>query len=283
LDVVGADPRESQAAEVEDFYTSNPFPGYAPAEDAGSLLDRSRRSPFLSRLDAAIPPVTRVLDCGCGTAHLAAFLALAGPNRRVFGVDGCRRSLQVAEDFRLKVGATNLHLIRADLFDLPVTPRSFDVVVSRGVVHHTPDPYRAIGAVADAVAPGGYLILGFYERMARTFHRGRRALGRCIGREISALDPVLRSRRLDAERKRIWVEDQYRHPLERSLALPRVVQALEAQGLSWVRTVPPMQSQSDMFGVTPRPGVLWWRRAGWMARGLMDSDAGLVFYIARRS
>ena len=46
MDVLGEKPRESRAAEVEGFYTANPFPGYAPADDVGSLLDRLRRSPL---------------------------------------------------------------------------------------------------------------------------------------------------------------------------------------------------------------------------------------------
>ena len=37
-------------------------------------------------------------------------------------------------------------------------------------------------------------------------------------------------RDLSADKKRIWIEDQYRHPLERMLALPQVVGVLEEQG-----------------------------------------------------
>lgn len=283
MDVLGASQREPSAAQVEEFYTENPFPGYAAADDVGSLLDRSRYSLFLRRLDAAIPPVSRVLDCGCGTAQLAAFLALAGPNRQVFAMDGCRRSLSLAEEFRARTQTPNLQLVRADLFDLPIRPASFDVVVSRGVVHHTPDPDRAIARVADAVAPGGYLVLGFYESMARIVHRMRRGLSRVVGRPWTLLDPVLRRRDLDAEKKRIWSEDQYHHPLEHILPLPRVVSILDQLGFSWVRTVPPLADRSALFGVTPRPGGLWWRRAAWMLGGVHDPDAGLVFYIARRS
>ncbi len=283
LDVLGAGHRESQAAGVEEFYTANPFPGYAPADDVGSLLDRSRRSLFLRRLDAAIAPTTRVLDCGCGTGQLAAFLALAGPNRQVFGMDGCRRSLELGEQFRADTEISNLQLVRADLFDLPIRPQSFDVVVSRGVVHHTPDPYRALAAVAGAVAPGGYLVIGFYESLARVAHRMRRALATLSGRPVRWLDPVLRRRDLDEEKKRIWTEDQYHHPLEHVLPLPRVVRALDELGFSWVRTVPSLEEDSILFEPTTRPSAPRMRRVAWMLRGVHDPDAGLVFYIARRS
>jgi len=284
LDVLGTTERESRAAEVERFYTKSPFPGYAPADDGNSLLDRSRRSAFLVDLDAAIAPDATVVDCGCGTAQLAAFLALAGPRRRVFGVDGCRASLMCGDEFRARTGTHNLQLVRADLFDLPLEPASFQVVISRGVVHHTPDPDRAIESVARAVAPGGVLVLGFYETMGRAFHCSRRFLSKITRKPVRFLDPILRRRDVDDEKKRIWIDDQYLHPLEHILPLPHVVRVLDRLGFDWVRTVPPAAGGQNLFADTVRPGALGMTslRTGWMVRGLNDPDAGLVCYIARR-
>jgi SAM-dependent methyltransferase len=283
VDTVGPQGRGGAAEPVERFYEKNPFPGYAPADDAGSLLDRSRRSAFLDRLDAAIPAAARVLDCGCGTAQLAAFLALAGPRRSVFGVDGCRASLELGEEFRARTGIDNLQLVRGDLFDLRLAEGRFDVVICRGVIHHTPDPDRALQRVARTVAPGGVLLVGFYETRGRLFHRVRRGLARMWGRPIARLDPILRRRDVDAEKKRIWIEDQYRHPLEHILPLPRVVRVLDGLGFEWVRTVPPAPVETSMFAATPRArgSSMALLRLGWMLRGLRDPDAGLVCYVAR--
>jgi SAM-dependent methyltransferase len=284
LDVLGARERERRAAEVESFYTRSPFPGYGSGEDGGSLLDRSRRSPFLVALDRAVPPDARVFDCGSGTSQLAAFLALASPSRSVIAVDGCRESLACADEFRERAGLTNLQLVRGDLFDLPVAEGSFEFVVSRGVVHHTPDPARAIECVARTVAPGGMLLLGFYETMARALHCARRSLGRAAGREIRVLDPVLRRRDLEEEKKRIWIDDQYRHPLEHILPLPRVVAQLKELGFGFVRTVPPLANGASLFEATREPSgaAMFALRLGWMSRGLSDPDAGLVFVLAKR-
>ena len=285
LDVLGPRERESRAAEVEAFYTHSPFPGYAPGDDGPALLDRCRRTPFMVSLDAAIPIDARVLDAGCGTAQIPAFLALAAPGRSVFGVDGCKASLAHAEEFRARAGIDNLQLVRADLFELPLAEQSFAFVISRGVVHHTPDPERAIGEVARRVAPGGVLVLGFYETWARGFHCARRALSRSGSRPIVALDPVLRRRDLDSEKKRIWIEDQYRHPLEHILPLPRVLAVLRQLGFHWVRTIPPHAAGQSAFDATPEPGSLglFARRLGWLLRGIRDPDAGLVLVIARRA
>ena len=283
IDVLGDDPREDRAREVEAFYTRNPFPGYAPGDDGATLLDRSRGSPFLASLDAAIAPSASVLDCGCGTAQLAAFLALAAPRRRIVALDGCRESLACADGFRARARIPNLQLVRADLFDLPLSEGRFDVVICRGVVHHTPDPEGAIDGVARCVAPGGVLLLGFYESLGRLVHRLRRFLASVRGHPIAWLDPVLRRRDLDGEKKRIWIADQYRHPLEHILPLPRVLAGLRERGFRWVRSVPPAPA-AGLFDATPEPtpGRLTRMRLGWALGGWRDPDAGLVFLVVRR-
>ena len=175
--------------------------------------------------------------------------------------------------------------MRGDLFDLPVEARSFQVVHSRGVVHHTPDPDLAIEQVADCVAPGGFLILGWYETQGRAFHCARRRLGKWLGRPVRLLDPVLRRRDLDEEKKRIWIEDQYLHPLEHILGLPRVQRVLTRLGFSWVRSIPPVAAGSSLFDPTVEPSKagIAQLRLSWMLRGLTDPDAGLVCLVTRRS
>lgn len=284
LDFLGAGDRTAEARRVEAFYERRPFPGYASGDDAQTLLDRSRRSPFLVALDRAIAPDAVVLDCGSGTAQLATFLALAAPRRTVVAVDGCRASLAAAARFRARAGIDNLRLVRGDLFALPLLPAAFDTVICRGVVHHTPDPVRATSEVARRVAPGGHLILGFYENIARGFHRARRVLAGVTGRPIRILDPVLRRADLDPEKKEVWIADQYEHPLEHMLPFPAVLGWLEKQGFTWVRSVPPAPDEAGLFDPTPRPSAagLFARRVGWCLAGLNDEDAGLVAAVVRR-
>jgi SAM-dependent methyltransferase len=274
---------EGRALDVNAFYERRPFPGYGPGDGAHSLLDRSRRSPFLVALDRAVPPDATVLDCGSGTAQVAAFLALSAPRRTVIAADGCRASLATADEFRSRAGIDNLHLVRANLFELPLARRAFDVVVCRGVVHHTPRPWEAIQRVSEHVADGGHFVLGFYESAGRLVHHARRALSKVVGREIHWIDPVLRRRDLDPEKKTTWIEDQYRHPLERSLSVTDVARALESCGFEWVRSVPPAPSVNELFSPTPR--LSRWsalaRRASWAASGFGDEDAGLVSVVAR--
>lgn len=272
------------AAPVSAFYNRSPFPGYAPDEDAASLLDRAGSNPFAAALDRIIDPKARVLDCGCGTGQIPVFLALRAKRRTVVGVDATIGQLQAAEGFRDRVGIPNLHLIRGDLFDLPVVPRAFDFVVSRGVVHHTYDPAGAIRSVAGAVAPGGILVLGYYDGVGRMPHRARRVLSKVVGRPIAALDPILKRPDLSDEKKENWIQDQYYHPVEKNLSLAYVKQAFEDAGLTWVRSIPPLAPGEGLLDPTPSPGFPGRvaLRLGWMMRGFGDEDAGLVCVVARR-
>ena len=284
LDFLASKTLTGRGEEVREFYEKRPFPGYADGDSASSMLDRGRDSPYLTALDAAIGPTASVLDCGCGTAQVATFLALSGARRTVFGLDGCRASLAEADRFRQRARIQNLTLLRGDLFAPPLTPGAFDVVQCRGVVHHTADPDRATRTVASLVAPGGILLLGIYESMARIPHRLRRGVGRLSFPLARRLDPVLRRRDLTQSKKDTWIEDQYRHPLEKMMPVPRSVRLLDALGFDWVRTLPPAVDEGHMFEPSPRPSSpgLWLRRAGWMLRGLDDADAGLICYVARK-
>lgn len=62
--------------------------------------------------------------------------------------------------------APRLRLVQADLMRLPFPDASFDVVLSDGVLHHTPDTRRALLAIAAKVKPGGLLIFYVYKRKA---------------------------------------------------------------------------------------------------------------------
>ncbi len=284
VDYVADADRPAAAEAVTRFYDRFPFPGYRPSDDARSLIERSRASSFLDQLDRAIPSDATVLDAGCGTGQVAAFLGLAGPHRRVIGVDACLASLAAAEGFRAKARISNLRFLRGDLFHLPLANEAFDVVVSRGVVHHTPDPDEATRSVAARVKPGGSLVLGFYENVARLPHRMRRVLARIRGEPLRFLDPVLRRPDFTEEKKRIWIEDQYRHPLERMLPVPDVVAKLERLGFEWIRTVPPAVPNGEFFRSTARPSRLGLhlRRIAWAATAPNDPDAGLICVVARK-
>ncbi len=269
---------------VKSFYGKRPFPGYADSEDAISLLDKGLANPFIRALDAIIPHNASVIDVGTGTGQIASILALRGEKRTVVGVDLTLEQLQEAERFREKASMQHPILIRSDLFALPFKAASFDVVISRGVVHHTQDPEQAIRRIARHVKPGGIVILGYYDGVGRLTHRMRRAVAKLVGHPVVALDPVLGRNDLDAEKKANWIADQYDHPVEHQMGLFQVKRCLEETGLTWIRSVPPFPESGNLAESTLDPGRLraWFIQLGWMLR-VTDQDAGLVCVIMRQA
>lgn len=61
--------------------------------------------------------------------------------------------------------------IQADAERLPFRPESFDFVMSVGVLHHLPDPERALGRLVEFVKPGGRLHVYLYWQPPQRWHR----------------------------------------------------------------------------------------------------------------
>jgi ubiquinone/menaquinone biosynthesis C-methylase UbiE/DNA-binding transcriptional ArsR family regulator len=94
-------------------------------------------------------------DLGCGTGQVSA--ALAPFVARVIAVDASAAMLQAAKK-RLH-GVRNIDLRRGDLEALPIDDGRLDAATLMLVLHHVPEPDRALADVARVLAPGGRLLI----------------------------------------------------------------------------------------------------------------------------
>jgi ubiquinone/menaquinone biosynthesis C-methylase UbiE/DNA-binding transcriptional ArsR family regulator len=94
-------------------------------------------------------------DLGCGTGQVTA--ALAPYVARVIAVDGSAAMLHAAKK-RLH-GVDNVDLRRGDLESLPVDDARLDAATLTLVLHHLPEPERALAEIARVVKPGGRAII----------------------------------------------------------------------------------------------------------------------------
>jgi ubiquinone/menaquinone biosynthesis C-methylase UbiE/DNA-binding transcriptional ArsR family regulator len=104
---------------------------------------------------AMLDPRLRVGDLGCGTGQFAALIAPYVA--RVVAVDGSHEMLAAAET-RLAAFA-NVDVRRGALESLPIGDAELDVTVMALVLHHVPDPTRALAEAARVLVPGGRLIV----------------------------------------------------------------------------------------------------------------------------
>jgi ubiquinone/menaquinone biosynthesis C-methylase UbiE len=94
-------------------------------------------------------------DLGCGTGQVTA--AVAPFVSRVIAVDGSAAMLQAARK-RLQ-GLENVDLRRGELEALPIDEARLDAATLMLVLHHVPDPAKALAEVARVLKPGARLIV----------------------------------------------------------------------------------------------------------------------------
>jgi SAM-dependent methyltransferase len=152
-----------------------------------------------------------VLDVGCGPGTDLAWFAERYPRRRYAGIDVSPRMVELA---RARLAARLVRIERGCTEDIPrVFPgEQFDLVYSFfGPLNTEPDLGGAVGALTQAVAPGGVLVLTFVGRTfvldaAQNFLRGRprRAVARFTDR---------------------WTGYSHQTPLDASLYFARQIEA----------------------------------------------------------
>jgi len=243
---------------VKGFYEENPFPGYEKVDTVQRLIEKAQTGIFANLLDDQIPSHAAVLEVGCGTGQLSNFLAVRG--RRVFGADMCLNSLRLGQQFRLRNGLDTVRFVQMNLFR-PVFPdRTFDFVLCNGVLHHTNDPFAGFRSISRLVRPGGYIVIGLYNRFGRIWTDVRRAVFRRTGDRFLFLDPYLARTDVDESKKRIWFADQYLNPHESKHTIDEVLRWFAQTDFEFVNSLP----NAVLFSVAPpyealfekrRPGV----------------------------
>lgn len=124
---------------------------------------RQRYAPLLSELATRRGSGLALLDAGCGAGNAAALLLEEElPHIRYVGAD-ISRAVDLAAERIVPIGGETLFL-QADLMALPFPDGAFDIVLSEGVLHHTPSTREAVLATAGLVKPGGLFAVYVYAR-----------------------------------------------------------------------------------------------------------------------
>lgn len=96
-----------------------------------------------------------VIELGCGTAYVSAWLARRGA--RVVGIDNSPRQLETARLLQAEFGL-DFPLLLGNAEQVPLPDASFDLAVSEYGAAIWADPYRWIPEAARLLRPGGRLV-----------------------------------------------------------------------------------------------------------------------------
>ncbi len=105
-----------------------------------------------------------LLDVGTGTGRILELLAPQAEH--AIGLDQSREMLAVARANLDKAGLRNCELRQGDMYQLPLPPRSVDVVTFHQVLHFGETPAAAIAEAARVLRPGGRLLVADFAAHA---------------------------------------------------------------------------------------------------------------------
>jgi SAM-dependent methyltransferase len=274
---------DSRIEAVRTFYDAAPFPGYPARDSLSTFRARAERSRFAQLLDRAVAGDARIAEVGCGTGQMSLYLARA--DRIVIAADLSRSSLLLGAAAARRYGITHVHFVETDLHRSALKAGAFDVVYSSGVLHHTPNPRAAFAEVVRLARPGGIVIVGVYNAVARVPLRLRRNVARATRFRIVPFDPVLRERRHEPGRREAWLRDQYRHPEEHSHTIGEIEQWFTENDVDYLRTFPSTVLDDQSEDLFARAADDWQierliAQVGWM--WTLGGEGGLFFSIGLR-
>ncbi len=181
------------------------FPAYDDARFKASL------ELFKKRFAANAFPLKwfrgkKCLDAGCGGGRYSIALCLLGA-KQVVGIDLAPRSLRDAVVRAKKLGGQNIIFKKASLERIPYPNQSFDCVISSGVIHHMPNPEKAMAEFSRVLRPGGMLYLLVYatEGLRWPTIESLRPLAQAIG--FQTLELAVAKAKLSVAARRTYLDD----------------------------------------------------------------------------
>jgi SAM-dependent methyltransferase len=162
------------------------FPtGRAWAEDLGYPADALARVPeaavesFAGVANpfslGALAPGEHVLDVGSGAGTDSLVAAqMVGSQGRVVGIDMTPEMLAKARGAAAEAEIAHVEFIQGEVEDLPFDDRSFDVVISNGVIDLIPDKDAVFSGIFRVLRPGGRIQFADVTIQVPVSEEGRR-------------------------------------------------------------------------------------------------------------
>lgn len=104
-----------------------------------------------------------ILDCGCGPGNVSINILKSVKNPNLISMDLSLNSLKILKERQKEFKNKNTQ-IKGDILKIPFKKDVFDFVISSGVVHHTPDPFKALDNLYYIMGKNGRMYFSVYNR-----------------------------------------------------------------------------------------------------------------------
>jgi trans-aconitate methyltransferase len=144
--------------QVKEFYSQLKFPGLYTIDDL-KFYDEHMVNKYLTIFDDAIKQSTRVLDVGCGSGFIVNLFARKYPTVKFDAID-FSDSIDYAKELSLENKINNINYYKENFLDWN-SKKTYDLVISNGVIHHMPEYKLALKKIEKLSSDK--VILGIYN------------------------------------------------------------------------------------------------------------------------
>lgn len=247
--------------------------GYSENE-AQRLRDQAESVRDLLHNGTRFPAGSIVLEAGCGVGAQTVTLARNSPDANIVSIDVNQASLDAARGAVTRAGLSNVTLQKADIFDLPFAPESFDHVFVCFVLEHLQQPSDGLSAITSVLKKGGTITVIEGDHGSCYFHpasenaervwdcliRVQSSLGAnpLIGRRLYPLLVQAGIRNVEITPRMVYA-DEGRPELMESFVLKTIVPMVEgvqkqAIGSNLIDRASWRQGIDDLKGIVQRGG-----------------------------
>lgn len=224
---------------IKQFYEDTPFPNYKINDDKFSILEIGDQNYLMKHLKEFLGHNKKILEVGSGTCQFANYLAI-NTNNQIVSFDSSFESLKLGYNFAKKNNLENIKFVRGDIFDDIFFEKTFDFIITNGVLHHTGDTKKAFNKVCRLLKKNGHIFVGLYNKYGRLRTIIRKYIFKIFGKKILLLlDPVLRKTPKNSHDKiEAWIKDQYLHPVETLHTFDEVLKWFDEINIEFISSIP---------------------------------------------
>ena len=157
---------------VQNQYEENPYPRWINTRLAIKPMSIQKIVADLKlqviNKAGLLPEAPQVLIAGCGTGQHSLGAATRFKNSHLTAIDLSLPSLAYAKRKTEEFGITNIEYMQADILNLKMLNKEFDVIESAGVLHHMADPVAGWKVLTGCLKPNGLMKIGLYSELARS-------------------------------------------------------------------------------------------------------------------